>query len=701
MSNQLAAESSPYLLQHKDNPVAWQPWGEDAFEKARREDKPLFVSIGYSTCHWCHVMERESFEDEEVADALNDAFVPVKVDREERPDVDSLYMSACQLMRKQGGWPLNVLLTPEGKPFHAETYLPKTSRLGRMGLLQLVERVRTLWQDERDKVTENADGLADALRRMSAPQQGGEAAVLGEDMLRAAYDALAERFDAAHGGFGSAPKFPTPHHLLFLLRYGHMTGEERATEMVKKTLDAMRGGGVFDQLGYGFHRYSTDEHWRLPHFEKMGYDQALLARAYTEGYQATGEERFRRTAEEIFDYVFRDLTSEDGAFFSAEDADSEGEEGTFYVWSTEEVREVLSEDAAALVIETFGLEEEGNFREESTGERTGVNVLHPGRPLDEAAAASDLDDGAFFERIEAAREKLFARREERPRPHRDDKVLTDWNGLMIAALANAARVFDDEGERYAEAAARAADFLLDTLRTDDGRLLHRYRKGEAGIRAHLDDYAFLSWGLTELYEATFEPKWLRAAAELADEMHERFADDEGGGYFLSAPDGGEELVARQKPLQDTAMPSGNAGALWAHLRLARLTGRTDFAERADRLMKGAAAQVRRRPSGFTALLCGVALATGPAREIVVSGDPADKDTQALLRVLRRRYQPNAVTLLRPPDSADGQTPEIADVAPFTEAQRPVDGHAAAYVCENHACRRPVTTPDELDAALDG
>ena len=687
MPNQLASESSPYLLQHKDNPVHWQPWGEEAFEKARAADKPLFVSIGYSTCHWCHVMERESFEDEEVAEALNDVFVPVKVDREERPDVDSLYMSACQLMRRQGGWPLNVLLTPEGKPFHAETYLPKTSRMGRMGLLGLIERVRTLWQEEREKVAENADGLTDALRRLSAPQGGEDP--LGDDLLRAAYESLDGRFDAAHGGFGSAPKFPAPHNLLFLLRFGRRVGEEHATEMVTQTLDAMRAGGVFDQLGYGFHRYSTDERWLLPHFEKMAYDQALLAMAYTEGHQATGEERFRQTAEEIFEYVFRDLTSEEGAFFSAEDADSEGEEGTFYVWTPDEVRDVLGAEEAALVIDVFGLEEEGNFREESTGEKTGANVLHVPDGLPEEAADR--------ERLEAARKTLLERREQRERPHRDDKVLTDWNGLMIAALAKAARAFDEPC--YAGAAERAAAFVLDTLRAgDDGRLLHRYRKGEAGIPAHLDDYAFLSWGLTELYEATFEPKWLRTAAELADDMHERFADPEGGGYFLSATDG-EQLVARQKPLQDTAMPSGNAGALLANLRLAHLTGRTDFAERADRLMKGVAAQVRRQPSGFTALLCGVALATGPAREVVVSGDPDDERTQALLEVVRRRYAPEAVTLLRPPDGPDGQVPEITEVASFTEAQRPVDGNAAAYVCENHACRRPVTTPDDLDAAL--
>ena len=695
MPNRLAAESSPYLRQHKDNPVAWQPWGEEAFEKARREDKPLFVSIGYSTCHWCHVMERESFEDEEVATALNAAFVPVKVDREERPDVDSLYMTACQLMRKQGGWPLNVLLTPAGKPFHAETYLPKTGRLGQMGLLELTERVQQLWQNEREKVHESADQLTDAIRQMSAPQ---EAEAPGdESLLEAAYQSLAERFDPANGGFGSAPKFPAPHNLLFLLRYAHAAGERHATEMAGRTLDAMRAGGVFDQLGYGFHRYSTDERWLLPHFEKMAYDQALLAMAYTEGYQATGEARFRKTTEEIFEYVFRNLTCAEGraegAFFSAEDAESEGEEGTFYVWTTEEVRDVLGESDAALVIDAFGMEEDGNFREEATGEKTGANVLHlpDGWP----------DDAADRERLESARAKLLNHRAKRERPHRDDKILTDWNGLMIAALAKAARAF--EAPEYVEAATRAADFLLDEMRTESGGLLHRYRRREdgsadAGIRAHLGDYAFLCWGLTELYEATFEARRLRAAAELADAMHARFADAEAGGYFLAA-EGGDELVARQKTFQDAAMPSGNAGALLANLRLARLTGRPDFAERADALLDAAAAHVRRQPSGFTGLLCGLLMATGPSREVVVSGDPEAEDTQSLLAVVRRPYRPETVTLLRPPDGPDGAPPEISEVAPFTEAQRPVDGEAAAYVCENHACRRPVTTPDALEDAL--
>lgn len=695
MPNRLAAESSPYLLQHKDNPVDWQPWGEDAFAEARAEDKPLFVSIGYSTCHWCHVMAHESFEDEEVAQALNDAFVPVKVDREERPDVDHLYMTACQLMRKQGGWPLNVFLTPEGQPFHAETYLPRTARFGRMGLLELTERIRTLWREEREKVTESAGGLTDALRQMNAPRPSEGA--LGEDILRAAYDALRKRFDVAHGGFGSAPKFPAPHNLLFLLRYGRRTGEAHATEMVDQTLDAMRRGGVFDQVGYGFHRYSTDERWLLPHFEKMLYDQAMLAMAYTEGFQATGHARHRRTAEEIFEYVFRDLTSDDGAFFSAEDADSEGEEGTFYVWTTDEVREVLGEDDAALLIGAFGLKDEGNFREESTGEKTGANILHLSEPLDVQAGASGMEDEAFRERIEAARKKLLDHRAERPRPHRDDKVLTDWNGLMIAALAKAARAFD--APRYAEAAARAANFLLETMRTgDDGRLLHRYRvnengDGDAGIHAHLDDYAFLAWGFCELYEATFEPRWLRAALDLTGAMHAHFADDESGGYFLSAADG-ETLVARQKTFQDAALPSGNAGALLALLCLARLTGRAALEERASRLLEAASAHVRQQPSGFTALLCGLSLAVGPSREVVVSGDPAAEDTRALLRAVRRQYAPQTVTLLRPPEGG-----EITELAPFTEEQHPVNERAAAYVCTDHACQAPTTDPADLEAAL--
>ncbi len=694
MPNRLAREQSPYLLQHKDNPVDWRPWGEAAFAEARAEDKPLFVSIGYATCHWCHVMAHESFEDAEVARLMNEAFVPVKVDREERPDVDSLYMTVCQMMTGRGGWPLNVLLTPEGEPFHAMTYLPKTGRFGQMGLLELIPRLRELWQDERERVERSAASVTGALREAEAqPAAGDDLDDLDAHVLDAAYEALAGRFDAARGGFGGAPKFPSPHVLIFLLRYAHRTGAERALKMVEKTLDAMRRGGLFDHVGGGFHRYSTDAEWRLPHFEKMLYDQAMHAWAYAEAYEATGAARFRRTAEEVIAYVLRDLRGPEGAFYSAEDADSEGREGAFYVWTVEEVKEVLEEPLAERVIAAYDLHVEGNFADESTRERTGENVLHQARPLPDVAEELNITEDELRADLKRAREQLFARREERERPLLDDKVLTDWNGLMIAALARAARAFD--APAYADAASKAADFILEKMRDAEGRLLHRYRGGEAAIRAHLDDYAFLIYGLTALYEATFDPRWLEEATALADELTARFADDDRGGFYLTADDA-EELLVRQKSFYDGALPSGNAMALAGLVRLARLTGRADLEEHAASVARAAGAHVRRQPAGFTALLSGLDLALGPAREVVISGDPAAADTQALLHVLRAAYRPRSVALLRSGERAAA----LARVAPFTEAQTPVEGRAAAYVCEGHQCQAPTTDPAALRAALE-
>ena len=695
MPNRLADEQSPYLRQHKDNPVDWYPWGEEAFETAHQEENPIFLSIGYSTCHWCHVMERESFEDEEVAAVLNDGYVPIKVDREERPDVDSIYMDVCQMMRGQGGWPLTVLLTPDRKPFFAATYLPKEGRFQQTGLMDLLPRVQKLWQNDRDKLLEDAEEVTDLLRRSTEEQGRGDAP--GPQLLSEAARQLSRQFDRTHGGFGSAPKFPAPHNLLFLLRHWHRTGEGRALDMVTETLDQMRLGGMFDQVGYGFHRYSTDQQWKLPHFEKMLYDQAMHVLAYTDAYQATGEERYERTAREVLTYVLRDLQAPDNGFYSAEDADSETEdgemeEGAFYVWSTDEIRELLDPDLAELVIDVYSMAPEGNYQEESTGERTGKNVLHLDRSLADEAERRDLDEDALRDRLETARTTLLEARSERPRPHLDDKVLTDWNGLMVAALATAARVFDESD--YEAAARRTAQFLLDTMRDAEGRLLHRYREGEAGIQATLDDYAFLTWGLLELYETTFEPQWLRAAQEHLDACLDRFWDAEGGGFYMT-PDDGEALIVRPKEATDGAMPSGNSIQLMNLLRLARFTGRTGYEERAAALSEWTGSSARSRPTGFTALLMGLHWALGTPREVVVAGDPEADDTQALIDVLRDTYAPTTATLQRPP----GDAPDITDLAPFTAAQTPLDGQAAAYVCQDFQCEAPTTDPETLRAQL--
>ena len=695
MSNRLADEQSPYLRQHKDNPVDWYPWGEAAFTKAREEDTPIFLSIGYSTCHWCHVMERESFEDEAVAQVLNDGFVPIKVDREERPDVDSIYMDVCQMMRGQGGWPLTVLLTPERKPFFAATYLPKEGRFQQTGLMDLLPRVRTLWQNDRDKLLEDAEEVTDLLRRSTEEEGGGDAP--GPQLLSDAARQLSRQFDRTHGGFGSAPKFPAPHNLLFLLRHWHRTGEERALDMVTETLDQMRLGGLFDQVGYGFHRYSTDQQWTLPHFEKMLYDQAMHVLAYTEAYQATGEDRYETTAREVIAYVLRDLQAPAGGFYSAEDADSENEEGemeegAFYVWSTDAVRDLLDADLAELVIDVYNLSPEGNYQEESTGRRTGKNVLHLDRSLAEEADRREMDEDVLRERLGTARAALLEARSDRPRPGLDDKVLTDWNGLMVAALATAARAF---GEPEYEAAARqTAQFLQEEMHDAEGRLLHRYRDGDAGIRATLDDYAFLTWGLLELYETTFEPQWLQVACDHMDACLDRFWDAERGGFYMT-PDDGEALIVRPKDANDGAMPSGNSVQLTNLLRLARFTGRTEFEDTAAALSRWAGPSARSRPTGFTALLMGLDWALGTPREIVVAGEWEADDTQALLTVLRETYSPTTVTLHRPP----GDDPAITDLAPFTAVQTPRDGQAAAYVCRDFQCEAPTTDPDRLRKQL--
>ena len=693
MPNRLADEQSPYLLQHKDNPVDWYPWGDEAFEKARAEDKPIFLSIGYSTCHWCHVMEEESFEDEQVAEMMNETFVSIKVDREERPDVDTIYMNVCQMMRGQGGWPLTVLLTPDRKPFYAATYLPKEGRFQQMGMVDLIPRIRKMWENERDRLLEDADEVTDLLRR--SVDEGGGAEAPDAQVLTEAYRQLSRQFDETHGGFGSAPKFPSPHTLLFLLRHWRRTGETRALEVVTETLDQMRLGGIYDQVGFGFHRYSTDAHWLLPHFEKMLYDQAMHVLAYTEAYQATGASRYERTAREVLTYVRRDLQAPEGGFYSAEDADSpdesgEMEEGAFYVWSTEDVRRLLGEEEAELVLDLYNMTDEGNYQEESTGRRTGKNVLHLDRSLDEEARKRDVAVEELRSTLEGARETLLDAREERPRPGLDDKVLTDWNGLMIAALATAARTFEDDA--YEAAAVDAADFLLDTM-MEEGRLLHRYRDGEAAIPAHLDDYAFLVWGLIELYQTTFEPRWLEAALDLMDQCLERFWDDEEGGFFLTAADG-EELIVRPKELSDGALPSGNSVQLANLLRLARLTGRTELEERAAALSRWSGRQVRSRPPSFTALLAGLQFALGPTQEVVIAGPPEAEDTSALVDAVRSVYTPFAVVLQRPPGAA-----RVTELAPFTEAQTPVDGGAAAYVCQEFRCEAPTTDPDELREQL--
>jgi uncharacterized protein YyaL (SSP411 family) len=686
-TNRLIREKSPYLLQHAHNPVDWYPWSDEAFERARAENKPVFLSAGYSTCHWCHVMAHESFEDPRVAGLMNEAFVCIKVDREERPDVDGIYMTVCQIMTGSGGWPLTILMTPERKPFFAGTYIPKENRHGRIGMIELVQGVQRVWETRHGDVLSSAEQVTAALKKASAESSAGEPP--GATACRTAYETLAGQFDRSNGGFGGAPKFPSPHHFLFLLRYWKRTGEAKALEMVETSLSAMRRGGIYDHIGYGFHRYSTDARWRLPHFEKMLYDQAMLSMACLETFQATGKSIYADTAREIFTYVLRDMTAPGGGFYCAEDADSEGEEGKFYQWSEGEIRAALDADEAALVIDVCGVEKEGNFLEEATGERTGRNVLYLAKSLEQAAATLKIPTEAAREKFERAREKLFRVRERRIRPGRDDKILTDWNGLMIAAMAKGAQVLDRPD--YAEAAQQAARFILVRMRDNRGRLQHRYREGEAAVKGILDDYAFLTWGLLELYEAVFEADLLKIALEFADITVNHFLDEREGGFFFTADDG-EEILFRQKDSYDGAIPSGNSVMMLNLLRLSRITGNSDLEEKASGVSRAFARNIGQIPSAYSQLMVALEFLAGSPFEIVVAGKPGAPDVKRMLDSVRQAFLPNRILLFRPQGAAGGK---ITKLAPYTRDMKAEGGRATAYVCRNFACAQPVHTIDEM------
>ena len=687
--NRLAREKSPYLLQHAGNPVDWYPWGEEAFAKAASEDKPIFLSIGYSTCHWCHVMERESFEREEVGRILNEHFVAIKVDREERPDVDHIYMAVCQALTGSGGWPLTVFLTPAREPFFAGTYFPPETRFGRPGLKELLYQIVGAWESQRDQILTVATQIVEAIRPNFAAHPGAR---LDEGTMRAALEQLAARYDAEHGGFGTAPKFPTPHQLTFLLRFWARTGDARALAMVEGTLQAMRRGGIYDHVGFGFHRYATDREWKVPHFEKMLYDQALLLDAYVEAYQATGQSLYAGVASEIATYVGRRLTSPEGAFYSAEDADSEGEEGKFYVWTREEIDRVLGADRGELYARAYGIEKDGNWVDEVHGTRPGTNIPHLDQ--DPARLAEELngDPAVLALELEACRKALEEARDGRPRPHRDDKILTAWNGLMAASLAKAARALDRPA--YAAMAARALEFVSARLVREDGRLLARYRDGEAAHPAYLDDYAFLLRARLELFEATSDPAHLRDAVSLAREMDRHFRDDADGGYFFTGGDA-ERLLARTKESYDGAIPSGNSVAAVALLRLSKMTGDPWGEARARAVLDAFAGSVAPHPTGHTFLLGALDLALGPAQEIVITGAAGDTEADAMLREVGRRFLPRAVLVRGTPETMG----ELGTLVPSLRSIPPAGKTATAYVCEGYTCGAPRTTARELAAAL--
>jgi uncharacterized protein YyaL (SSP411 family) len=689
--NRLAREKSPYLLQHAQNPVDWYPWGEEAFAKARAEDKPIFLSIGYSTCHWCHVMERESFENETVAELLNRHFVSIKVDREERPDVDRIYMLFVQATTGSGGWPMSVFLTPDLRPFFGGTYFPPDNRYGRPGFKALLEHLAKAWRDDRARIEDSGRAVVAQLREYSAVTAGGAPA--DAEAIESGFLQFRRTFDAQRGGFGRAPKFPRAVTHNFLFRYHHATGNPEARDMVTFTLEEMAKGGMHDQLGGGFHRYSVDEHWFVPHFEKMLYDQAQLAVSYLEAYQITGRQEFAGTARDIFAYVLRDLTHPEGAFYSAEDADSvidpakpnEKGEGAFYVWSWDELRALLPPETFPWFCRRFGIQERGNVQHDPHHEFTGRNILYANHTEADVAAHFGVPVQRVEEALAEARRILLDARGRRVRPHRDDKILTAWNGLMISAFARGAQVLGDPLCR--EAAERAARFVLRHLYDPETVTLRRsYREGPSGIAGFLDDYACLAQALLDLYETTFETYYLRLAAQLLEKARELFEDREAGGFFSTVA-GAADLVLRMKEDYDGAEPSGNAVAAIALLGAAALLDRDDFRAAAERTLDAFATRLTRQQTAVPQMMCAFLLARRPLRQIVVAGDAAAGDTRALLALLYRRFLPDTVLLRPDPD------------LPRTAGMSPVDGHAAAYVCENFSCKLPVTDLEELASAL--
>ncbi len=704
--NRLARERSPYLLQHANNPVDWFAWNAEAFERARKEDKPIFLSIGYSTCHWCHVMEHESFEDDSIADLLNAHFVSIKVDREERPDVDRVYMSFVQATTGQGGWPMTVFLTPDLKPFFGGTYFPPTSKWGRPGFIDLLGELARVWKDDRPRVDEAASELTERLRAQTTGAQS-ETEVGEPSALDVAVAQFQGAFDRELGGFGQAPKFPRPSELLFLLREHARTGSQPALQMATETLRGMALGGMRDQIGGGFHRYSVDAEWRVPHFEKMLYDQAQLVLAYLEAAQATGEPFYASVAEDTLTYVLRDMTSEEGGFYSAEDADSvaperaadlhpQKTEGAFYIWSDEEVGALLG-DAADLARRRFGIEPGGNASHDPQGEFTGKNLLYIAQSIQDIAARTARTEEDVAATLEGARKALFDARAARPRPHLDDKVLTAWNGLMIAALARAARVLPDspQADTYRKAAIKAASFIQTTLwRAGEMVLLRRYRTGEAAIEGYAEDYAYLIWGLLELFQATGDAAWLEWAIVLQRRQDALFWDEKDGAWFSTT---GQDptVLLRLKEDYDGAEPSASSVAVMNVLTLAHLTGDGAYRNKAERTLQRYGRRVGAAGRVIPMMLCGLSQWHAPAMQIVVVGGHTATAVNDLEREIAAHYLPFAVHL---PVDPDRNQAALQARLPFVDGMQ-AHGGGAVYVCRDFTCRQPVSSPDALRREL--
>jgi uncharacterized protein YyaL (SSP411 family) len=668
MANRLINETSPYLLQHSHNPVDWYAWGPEALERAKKEDKLILLSIGYSACHWCHVMEHESFENTAIAKVMNDNFVSIKVDREERPDLDQIYMTAVQMMTGSGGWPLTVFLLPTGEPIFGGTYFPPDDRYNRPGFMRVLQTIAEAYPRQRDEIVRNARQFREQLARPAV--QRAESEVIDENLLEHAYRAIGSRFDSRHGGFGGAPKFPPSMSIDFLLRYYDRTATDEALHMATLTLDKMAYGGMYDQIGGGFHRYSTDDHWLVPHFEKMLYDNALLARVYVDAHRVSRSSLYKRVAEETLDFVAREMRAPNGAFYSTQDADSEGIEGKFYVWSLDEFSSVVGDDAE-LLAKYFDVTKHGNFEER--------NILNVSREPELFSKLEGISIQSLEAKVEAAKKRLYAQRESRIRPGRDEKVLTDWNGLMLRAFAEAAAHFSrDDYRSIAEANAR---FLLGTM-WDGTRLLHSFKDGRARFNAYLDDYSNLIDGLFALYELTFDQAWLDAAIQVADRMIDQFWDGEAGGFNFTGKDH-ETLIARTKDFFDNATPSGNSVAADVLLRLAAILDRNDYREKAENVILAAGGLLKQYASGFGRMLAAVDFYVGPSKEIAIVGNPS-----VFLPILREQYLPRTVI-------AAG----ISDNIALLQNRPMIDQKPTAYVCENFTCKQPVTDPTVFEQRL--
>lgn len=691
-ANRLIHETSPYLLQHAYNPVDWRPWGAEAFEAARQLDRPIFLSVGYSACHWCHVMEHESFENPEIARLLNEHFISIKVDREERPDVDQIYMTAVQLMTQRGGWPMSVFLTADGRPFFGGTYWPPTSRMGLPGFRDILARLNQIWTTQRDEVLAAGERLTAAVARVS--QQSYPDGELSLDVLRQARDELLGSLDRVYGGFGGAPKFPHPMDVRLLLRCWRRFGDEQAWQGARLTLDRMAGGGMYDHLGGGFHRYSTDARWLVPHFEKMLYDNALLTPAYLEAWQiehqlrgvAAADSNDVRVVRETLDYVLREMTSPEGGFYSTQDADSEGEEGRFYVWSEQEIQTALDPEAARLFCYVYDVTPGGNWER--------VNILNRPKTLEQAARVLNIDAEDLAASLARSRATLYDLRSRRVAPGRDDKVLVSWNGLMISALALAGRVLAEP--RYVSAAASAATFLLSQVRDESGRLRHSYKDGRARFSACLDDYAALIDAFVELHQATDDARWLESGVQLAEEMAAHFSDPAGGFYYTA--DDHERLITRVKDQQDNATPSGNSLAATALLRLGRLTARGDLEEAGYRTLQSMSGLLSEHPRAAAQALLALDFHLGPSFEVAIVDGPDRAVADEFRARLATRFAPHVISVRRPAGAEEANLPTV--LQPLF-AQRPATGSTQFFICERGACRRPVTTvTDALDALFD-